>query len=170
MSVVQRPGSGARSSQSVRLLKTGPDGDFALNLPPGTSRRIAVSFAGDRRHSQAPVESLRLGVKGSLSFKVRPVRLKTGQKVRFRGRVRAGAARHPTRGSVVAIRYFERSSRSWRPVLVTRTDRFGRYRAAYRFRYITGRARIRLRATLLPSQNFPYLPANSRPVSVRVRG
>ena len=70
----------------------------------------------------------------------------------------------------MAIRYFEQSSRQWRPVLVTRTDRFGNYRAGYRFRYITGVAKIRLRATLLPSQGFPYLSANSPVRSVRVQG
>jgi hypothetical protein len=55
-------------------------------------------------------------------------------------------------------------------VLVTRTNRFGSFRASYRFRYITGLAKIRLRATLLPSQGFPYLPANSPVRSVRVQG
>jgi hypothetical protein len=154
----------------VRLIRTGADGAFAMNLPAGPSRKIKVSFAGDRRHSESSTGSLRLGVRGSLSLMVRPARLRTGQKLRFRGRVRSGAARHPSRGSVVAIRYFERSTRSWRPVLVTRTDRFGRFRATYRFRYITGLARIRLRATLLPSQNFPYLPASSSARYVRVRG
>jgi hypothetical protein len=168
--VTQKPGSGSRSRRSVQLLKTGPDGGFAMKLAPGVSRRVTVSFAGDRRNSESSAGSLRLGVRGSLTFAARPLRLRTGQKVRFRGRVRPGAARHPSRGSVVAIRYFERSSRSWRPVLVARTDRFGRFRAAYRFRYITGRATIRLRASLLPAQDFPYLPADSRPVTVRVQG
>ena len=168
--VTQRPGSGSRSGRSVRLLRTGTEGGFSMNLPAGVSRRVTIGFSGDRRNSASSAGTLRLGVRGSLTFSARPLRLKTGQRVRFRGRVRPGAARHPSRGSVVAIRYFERSARSWRPVLVTRTDRFGRYRAAYRFRYITGRARIRLRASLLPSQNFPYLPADSRPVTVRVHG
>ena len=168
--VTERPGSGSRSGRSVRLLKTGSDGGFAMRLGPGTSRRVTASFAGDRRSSGSLAASMRLGVRGSLSFTARPLRLRTGQRIRFRGRVRSGAARHPSRGSVVAVRYFERSARSWRPVLVTRTDRFGRFRAAYRFRYITGRAKIRLRASLLPAQDFPYLPADSRPVTVRVHG
>lgn len=170
IAIVQTPGSGSRSGRVVRLVRTGADGGFGLKLAPGTSRRITVNFAGDQRHSESSAGSLRLGVRGSLSFRAKPSRLKTGQKVRFRGRVRSGPARHPSRGSVIAIRYFERSSGSWRPVLVTRTDRFGRFRASYRFRYITGLAKIRLRATLLPSQDFPYLPANSPPASVRVHG
>ena len=170
VTVVETPGSGSRSGRTVRQLRTGADGDFAIGLEPGTSRRVSVSFPGDSRNAGSSAESLRLGVVGSLSFAARPIRLKTGKRVRFRGWVRPGAARQPSRGSVVAIRYFERSSRSWRPVLVTRTDRFGHFRASYRFRYITGLAKIRLRATLLPSQDFPYLPADSPVVTVGVRG
>ena len=170
VAIVQRPASGARSEAMVRMVTTGPDGVFSMGLPAGTSRRVTAGFTGDRRNSGSSSGPLRLGVIGSISFTARPERLETGQTVRFRGRVHSGAARYPSRGNFVAIRYFEADSRKWRPVLVTRTDRFGHYRAAYRFRYITGVAHIRLRATLLPSQGFPYLPADSPVRSVRVRG
>jgi hypothetical protein len=170
VAIVQRPGTGARSKSKVRLVTTGPDGGFALALPAGTSRRVTAGFTGDRQNSGSSSGPLRLGVTGSISFTARPDRLRTGQTVRFRGRVRSGAARHPSRGNFVAIRYFERSSGKWRPVLVTRTDRFGNYRATYRFRYIAGVAHIKLRATLLPSQSFPYLPADSPVRTVRVQG
>ncbi|MEX0620575.1 MAG: carboxypeptidase-like regulatory domain-containing protein [Solirubrobacterales bacterium] len=170
VTIVQRSGSGTRSGPTARLVTTGPDGGFALGLPAGTSRRVTASFTGDRQNASSSTEPLRLGVIGSISFTARPARLRTGQAVQFQGRVRSGAARYPSRGNLVAIRYFEQSSRKWRPVLVTRTDRSGNYRASYRFRYITGVANIRLRATLLPSQGFPYLPADSRVRSVRVQG
>ena len=58
----------------------------------------------------------------------------------------------------------------WRPVLVTRTDHVGRFRAHYRFRYIAGTASIRLRATALAEERWPYAPGSSRPVTVRVSG
>ncbi len=170
VTVTQLPAAGSRASRTARLIRTGPGGRFSLLLGPGTSRRINVAFNGDGRFSASTAPGLRLGVRGSISFSASPKSLKTGQRVRLRGVVRAGAARQPSRGSLVAIRYFERSSRAWRPVLVTRTDGSGRYRASYRFRYITGLARIRLRATLLPAQRFPYLPANSPVTGVRVRG
>ena len=169
VAVSQLFAAGSRAARSVRMVRTGPGGRFSLRLPPGPSRRVTVSFAGDRRLSGS-ANGLRLGVLGSLSFAVAPTRLQTGQRVRFRGRVRSGAARRPSRGNLIAIRYFEQGSGAWRPMLVTRTDAWGRYRAAYRFRYITGVARIRMRATLLPSQAFPYLPANSPVANLRVRG
>jgi hypothetical protein len=170
VSVEWAPGAGSRARRTTTMVETRRDGRFALDLGRVTSGRVTVTFAGDARHSDSSSGEMRLGVRGALSFEAQPQRLSTGQRVRFRGRVSPGEANLPSRGSLVAIRYLERSSGAWRPVLVTRTDGFGRYRASYRFRYITGLARIRLRASLLPSESFPYLPANSPVRSVRVTG
>ena len=52
----------------------------------------------------------------------------------------------PRRGKLVAIQYYESAAKRWRPVLVTRSDHNGRFHASYRFRYVSGSARIRLRA------------------------
>ena len=76
----------------------------------------------------------------------------------------------PRRGKLVAIQYYEEDSRIWRPVLVTRSDHSGRFHARYRFRYIAGTARIRLRAVALAEERWPYVPGASRPVTVRVSG
>ena len=76
----------------------------------------------------------------------------------------------PRRGKLVAIQYLEQATHRWRPVLVTRTDHHGRYRAHYRFRYVSGSAAIRLRATALAEERWPYAPGFSAPVTVKVRG
>ena len=55
-------------------------------------------------------------------------------------------------------------------MLVTRSDHSGRFHARYRFRYVTGTARIRLRAVALAEERWPYAPGASRPVLVRVSG
>jgi hypothetical protein len=114
--------------------------------------------------------SLALRVRGGLSFRAMPRVLRTGQAVRLRGRVRGLGAPMPRRGKLVAIQYFETKTRRWRPVLVTRSDHNGVFRAHYRFRYVTGVARIRLRATALTEDGWPYAPGASRPVVVSVRG
>ena len=86
------------------------------------------------------------------------------------GRVRAPGAPLPRRGKLVAIQYFEQATKRWRPVLVTRSDHGGRFHAGYRFRYVSGAARIRLRAVALAEERWPYAPGSSRPVTVRVSG
>jgi hypothetical protein len=111
-----------------------------------------------------------LRVCGGLILRAAPAALTTGEVVRFRGRVRAAAAPIPRRGKLVAIQYREEATGRWRPVLVTRTDHSGVFRARYRFRYVTGTAKIRLRAMALSEERWPYAPGASRPVTVRVTG
>jgi len=55
-------------------------------------------------------------------------------------------------------------------VLVTRSDHEGRFRARYRFRYVSGIASIRLRAAVLAEERWPYAPGSSAPVTIQVRG
>ena len=170
MRITETPRSGSRQKILSRTVTTGADGGFRIGLRRGTSRQVSVAYAGTDRFTRSSAGPFELKVKGGLTLRAGPRKLKTGQRVRFRGRVGANLARRPVRGSLVAIQYLERTTGRWRPVLVTRTDRAGRYRAGYRFRYITGTARIRLRAVLLPAPGFPYVPAASKKVVVRVRG
>jgi hypothetical protein len=111
-----------------------------------------------------------LRVRGGVTLSGAPGALRTGQSLRLRGRVRAAGVPIPRRGKLVAVQYLEAETGRWRPVLVTRTDHSGRFRAQYRFRYVVGMAKIRLRAIALPEERWPYAPGASRPVTVRVTG
>jgi hypothetical protein len=168
--VVSRPSRGATAPVTVEDVRTGPHGEFGLALGPGPSRRVTVSFDGDGRYQGSARPSMMLRVRGAISLKVSRRRLRTGQRVVFSGRVEASGAPIPRRGKLVAIQYLERSTRRWRPVLVTRSGHRGRYRARYRFRYVKGRAAIRLRAVSLPEGRWPYARGASRALTVRVSG
>lgn len=168
--VVSRPSHGAVTGVQVEAVRTGSHGGFRIDLPAGPSRRVTVNYQGDAGLEQASRPSLALRVRGGISFSARPKSLRTGQLVRLRGRVRGLGAPMPRRGKLVAIQYFETKTRRWRPVLVTRSDHNGAFRARYRFRYVTGLARIRLRATALSEDGWPYAPGSSKSVAVRVRG
>ncbi|HEX3562366.1 MAG TPA: hypothetical protein VHU24_05970, partial [Solirubrobacterales bacterium] len=137
---------------------------------PGTSRRISVCFAGNDGLAPAGHRSLDLRVRSGVTLEAAPGALRTGQSVRLRGRVRSRGAPIPRRGKLVAIQYLEEETGRWRPVLVTRTDHDGRFHSRYRFRYVSGAARIRLRATALAEERWPYAPGSSPPVAVEVRG
>jgi len=168
--VVSRPSRGALTRRHVETIETGPHGGFRLTLPAGPSRRITVAYPGGPGSAAARRPSLALRVRGAVSLAAAPRSLRTGQSVRLWGRVRARGAPLPRRGKLVAIQYYENDARIWRPVLVTRSDHGGRFRAGYRFRYITGAARIRLRAVALAEERWPYAPGASRPIMVRVSG
>ncbi|HVT69767.1 MAG TPA: hypothetical protein VHF26_18590, partial [Trebonia sp.] len=168
--VVAHPSRGALASSLASTVETGPHGGFATTLPAGTSRRITVAFAGEERLASARRAPLSLRVRAGISLHAAPVELRTGQAVRLWGSVRARGAPMPRRGKLIAVQYLETATGRWRPVLVTRSDHAGRFRARYRFRYLTGRARIRLRAVALPEERWPYAPGASRPVGVEVNG
>lgn len=168
--VTETPLPGSRRGPVFKTIRTDSRGYFDLWLAPGPGRRVRVEFAGNNRLEASSSGPLDLSVKGSLNLKVNPRRLRNGQKVTFSGRIKAAGAWQPGRGNIVQIQYFEEAARRWRPVALTRSDRSGSYRTGYRFRYITGLARIRLRALLVPSSRFPYSGAASKPVVIRVRG
>lgn len=168
--VVARPSHGALAPATVETALSGERGGFELRLGPGPSRRIAVSFRGDGGLEPANRPSLELRVRSGISLKVAPMSLKTGQAVRLSGRVRSRGAPVPRRGKLIAIQYLEEATHRWRPVLVTRSDHSGRFRAHYRFRYVSAAASIRLRATALAEERWPYAAGSSRPVTVTVSG
>jgi hypothetical protein len=168
--VISRPSHGALAGTERATVVTGERGGFELRLGPGPSRRVTVAFAGDGGLEPARRPSLELRVRSGISLRARPTALRTGEVVRLSGRVRFRGAPVPRRGKLVAIQYLEASTGRWRPVLVTRTDHGGRFRARYRFRYVSGTASIRLRATALAEERWPYAPGSSRPVTVQVRG
>jgi hypothetical protein len=168
--VVSRPSRGALAPVAVAGVVTGEQGGFELQLPPGPSRRITVTFPGDGDLEPAGRRALELRVRSGISLRVVPRSLRTGEVVRLIGKVRSKGAPIPRRGKLVALQYFEEATRKWRPILVTRTDHHGRYRARYRFRYVTGRAAIRLRATALAEERWPYVPGSSPSVTIRVQG
>jgi hypothetical protein len=168
--VIARPSRGALVPNEVAAAVTGERGGFELPLAPGPSRQVAVVFPGDGALEPSSRPSLDLRVRAGVSLRAAPPSLRTGQVVRLSGRVRTRGAPVPRRGKLVAIQYLEAATHRWRPVLVTRSDHGGRFRARYRFRYVSGSASIRMRATALPEERWPYAPGSSRPVTVRVSG
>lgn len=168
--VVSRPSHGAIAKSTRTDLLTGERGGFELHLEPGPSRRLSVVFPGDAGLEPARRSSLELRVRSGISLRAAPRALRTGEAVRLSGKVRGRGAAVPRRGKLVAIQYLEAATHRWRPVLVTRSDHGGRFRAHYRFRYVSAAASIRLRATALAEERWPYAPGSSRPVTVRVEG
>jgi hypothetical protein len=168
--VVSRPSRGALSGIRVDEVRTGPHGGFRLPLSAGPSRRITVGFAGEDGLEPSRRPGMALRVRGAVALGAVPDTVPAGGIVHFTGRVMAKGAPLPRRGKLIAIQYYETAAGEWRPVLFVRSDRSGRFRARYRFRYLTGRARIRFRAVALAEERWPYATGASEPVMVRVGG
>jgi hypothetical protein len=169
IAITVRAAAGVGAPDRRRVL-TDPAGRFALRLPPGTSRRVTVAFPGGHGLAAARPRPLTLRVRAGVSLMAEPTELHTGESVHLRGHVRLGPARVSRRGKLVAIQYLERATKRWRPALVVRTDAKGRFDTGYRFRYVTGVARIRLRATAPAEGGWPFARGSSSPVTVTVEG
>jgi hypothetical protein len=169
VTVVVRGAAGIGGAPERRRVLTDHGGHFDLRLPAGTSRRVAVSFHGGGV-AAAPRRSLALRVRAAVSLAAEPTELDTGESVRLHGHVVLGPARVSRRGKLVAIQYLERATGRWRPALVVRTDAKGRFDTKYRFRYVTGLAEIRLRATAPAEGGWPFARGSSAPVTVEVHG
>jgi hypothetical protein len=168
--VVLLAGRGARPRRVVTHAITDRQGRFTVMVPAGASRHLLVSFGGGGGLAPAPRLRLELRVRAAVTLTATPVKLRTGDRIHLRGRVSPGPARITGGGKLVTIQYFERASGHWRPALVARTDAAGRFDARYRFRYVTGEAHIRLRATALPEADWPYASGSSAPLTVTVDG
>jgi hypothetical protein len=168
--VISHPSHGALVPIAAQTVRAGEEGGFELRLPPGPSRRVTVLFLGDGGFEGSSRRALELRVRSGISLRARPLNLSTGQAVQLSGKVKSKGAPIPRRGKLVTIQYLEEATHRWRPVLVTRSDHHGRFRAHYRFRYVSGRAAIRLRATALAEERWPYAPGSSPSVTVRVQG
>ncbi len=165
-----RPARGSLAGFRLLHARTGPGGRFRVELGTGTSRRLRVSFAGSEVLARDRAAPLRLLVRAGVELSASRRALRTGELLRLSGIVHSGSARLPSRGKLVMVEYLERAGGRWAPVLLTRTGREGLFRARYRFRYVSGVARIRLRALAPPEQGWPYAAGASAPLTVTVRG
>jgi hypothetical protein len=147
--------------------RTGADGAWFVVLPRGVSSRD-VTFRY-RSHVNDTIASatasVRLRVRAGVHLAIHPRRARTGQAIRFSGRLLGGPM--PRGGKQVVL--MARASRgAWVRFNVVRTDGRGRFRSVYRFRQ-PGRALYRFRALSLSEAAYPYLAGGSNVVKVRKR-
>lgn len=156
--------SGAPTTR-IATATTGADGTFRVTLPSGPSRTITVqytAFSGD----PAPAAKVTLStkVRARLSASASPRRVRIGQLLHVRGRLR-----YLRRGRVdVAIQ--ARDGRVWRTVDVVKTHADGRFSWPYRFRSSGSAGRTYAFRARVNSPIYPFAPGNSGAAIVRVRG
>lgn len=168
--VVERFAPGAQPAIRTSVVRTGPDGRFALRASPGPSRTIELCYDGGPTLGRAVGPALHLGVRGRVRLGASSGSATVGGRpIVFGGRVVAPAGTIPGEGMPVQLQF--RVGRSpWSAFRTVQADRRGRFRYAYRFSDDDSRgARFQFRAYLPAQEGWPYEPAGSRPVIVRGR-
>lgn len=162
-------GPGAMVENRTREVALSPNGGFRVVLPPGPNRTVRAVWAGSLVRGRAESRSVRLLVKDSVSFSLRPGVVLNGSQVFMRGRVSGGALGPSPEGKQVAIEFLDPSRRTWRPVALTSANASGRFGFTYRFSTITTAQRIIFRARSVPEAGWPFLASASRARQVVVR-
>ena len=150
----------------IATLDADEQGGFRFLIPRAPSGSFSFRFPGSSRFGPGGGELL-TRVRGSLAFRASERRARNGDTVVFSGRLRGRPL--PATGRTVDVQAFVPGF-GWRTFATPRTDRRGRFRVPYRFRFTSGLQRYRLRALLEPSGDYPYERAVSRVVRVTVRG
>jgi len=151
--VVLVDGSGARTA-GARVAGVGQHGRFKLRLrsrAPGEVRPLVLSRSGQPR---ACGRSLKLRVRAGVQFAVAPRRLRNGQTIGMRGRIRSQV---PPQGKKVAVQARARGATAWTTVTVLQSDPAGRFRFRYRFRRTFVRTTYEFRAVAPREPGHPYL-------------
>lgn len=149
----------------VGSVLTDAAGGFALDLPPGPSRVLRLSYAGGPTTLASMAETSLLAPAAATLAASRRL-LRNGQVVAFAGAL-AGSP-HPEGGRTVDLQAFYRGA--WRTFATPRTDGAGRWRYAYRFGATRGRVRYAFRVVVQRDAAYPYELGYSPVVSVLVIG
>lgn len=163
--VIERFDPGAAERQRVSIVRTGPDGSFALPLRPGPSREVVAAFGGTASLARSQSEPIRIDVPGTVRMTASSsVATVGGRPVVFRGGV---GGEVPSGGKYVQLQ-FRLPGLRWTEFRTVRTDARGRFRHAYRFTDDDSRGvRFQFRAFAPAQDDWPYEPVGSRPVAVR---
>ncbi len=170
LEVTEAFASGSSLAPVARTVATDARGRIAVELEPGPSRDVVVTYAGSRRYLAAQPASASLTVEGYARLGAIPRHVKAGRKVLFRGSVGTLGATL-ARGKLVELQVKGGGIRRYRTVRQAfRTDPRGRWSLRYGFdRFYERPTKFRFRLKVSREGGWPYLaPSVSRSRTLQV--
>lgn len=148
----------------IGTCRTLADGSYRYFVPPGPSRVLDVRFDGDYVNGPS-VSRTTLRVRGKITLRASRQVISRRRQVVLRGRVATGGVPLPVAGKEVRVQFH--NGHRWSAFEHTaHTDSDGAFAATLTLNNV---ARYRLRASAPPEPGWPFEPAYSRSVTVRVR-
>jgi hypothetical protein len=151
--------------ERVAAVRTNPKGAFEYTVPVGTSRNVRFRYAGSPEHRSSE-HAVTVKVAGASTITVTPKRVRNGQSVLFRGKLRSLPI--PAPGKVLDLQAHFRGK--WRTFATPRAKTTGKWSYRYRFGATRGTVPYRFRVVIRPESAYPYDLGYSKTVSVVVRG
>jgi endonuclease YncB( thermonuclease family) len=152
--------------------RVGANGSFAVGVRPAlnTEYRATLTPASSYRSNTAAAF-----IQPRVRFTVDRSTIRVGSVSVFRGRVRpsprdvARIARIPAGPKQVTIEIYNPAKRRWVPVDLVNTDRLGRIVVRNRWSFLRPTTKtIRIRMVVTPERAWPFAPAASRALVLRV--
>jgi hypothetical protein len=130
-------------------------GRFVLRLRPVSQGKVRPVILSSTEQPQACGQRVSVRVRAGLRFDVAPKRLRNGQSIVMRGRLRALPV--PAAGKTVAIQARARGGSGWTTVTLLRSDPRGRFKYRYQFRRTFRQTTYEFRAVAPRERRYPYL-------------
>jgi hypothetical protein len=151
--------------QLIDTATTNGDGKFRTSVVARRSQGLRLAYTGSSQSLPART-TLQLRVPAATSAKVSRSRVRNGQAVVFRGKVRGLPV--PAAGKLVEVQV--RFTDRWQTFRTTRSDALGRWSSRYRFQRTRGVQRYRFRVRLPKEAGYPFETSVSHTLAVEVSG
>jgi hypothetical protein len=158
------PANGLGHFDRVAVVMTGSDGTWRAHLPSGPSRLVEAIYQGGSLTEPSNSAQDRLTVPAKLRLNIRPRHTQWGATIQIWGRVLGG---YTPQGKLLRLRIGVRSVKG--TVGIPNVQPNGRFHTTFTFAHGTGTVRYWFSVSTLREADYPFAPASSRRVYVRVR-
>jgi hypothetical protein len=161
--IMTAPANGLGHFHRVAVVKTASDGTWRAHLSRGPSRLVEAVYDGGRLTEPTKSDQARLTVPAKVQLHIHPRRTHWGRTIQIRGRVLGG---HIPQGKLLRLRIGVRGVKGTIGVPNVRPD--GRFHTTFTFASGSGTVRYWFTVSTLREAAYPFAPATSRRVYVRV--
>lgn len=158
------PRNGSGRFRRVASTRTRSNGTWTIHLRAGPSRIIEASFAGTGVLASALSTPASISVRASPILHIRPSQTHWGDTIHIWGRLRGGYV--PASGELVVLRIGWKGGSA--EIGHVYTSRTGRFSAGYTFLRGTGTETYRIWAQTVRESDYPFTPASSKRVRIKV--
>lgn len=158
------PRNGSNRFRVVASTRTRSNGTWTVHLRAGPSRIIEASFAGTAELAPALSTPASISVQASPILHLTPSQTHWGDTIHIWGRLRGGYV--PTSGELVVLRIGWKGGSA--EIGHVNTSRTGRFAASYTFLRGTGTETYRIWVQTVRESDYPFTPASSKRVHIKV--
>lgn len=145
---------------------TDKNGLYAIRIPGGVNREIRASYEGTELRRPAVVDG-DMKTRAKVTLKISKKRERTGQSVRFSGKVTPFDGVIPAGGKIVALQFY--AAKKWRPAVgVAHTGKDGKFKIAYKFDGAKVKAKIIFRVVAPSEDGWGHTTSYSKTRVIRL--